>query len=253
MDRAKRNAHASPVSAHPGQRTLSPAPAAVALEPSISAAGVLRRARSGALTAGDVLHLQRTLGNRAVGRLLAARHAEPRLTSPAGSGVLQRLVAATYYGGAAGPVMATATITPADLGTGTAASVANGFVAGHMGNGHPYHHERGHLIGKQLGGDGADGQNLVGLSDGTNAPLMADIEGHVRDLIAAAGVGASVYLEVTVDYSATHYNGPAAAPYVAGMVGSIEVTIFDTAGGTALYTQRYPNGVVKNHAAAGCC
>jgi hypothetical protein len=151
---------------------------------------------------------------------------------------------------------------------GTAASVDAARVYGHMGNAHPYHHERGHLIGKQLGGDGADQRNLVGLSDGTNAPLMADIEGLCRDLIAAQP-GASVFLQVEVDWNNADYNGPAAAPFVPGVapwgvtglpgggtkgtVGKIVVRIYDTAGGTVLFEQAYPNGVVKNHAAAGCC
>jgi hypothetical protein len=170
------------------------------------------------------------------------------------------------------PSRAEATITAVGaIAGGTAASVANGQVYGHLGNGHPYHHERGHLIGKQLGGDGGSAQNLVGLSDGTNAPLMADIEGFCRDIITA-NPGGSVFLRVDVDWSGADYNGPAAAPYVAGVapwgvnglpgggakgtVGSISVSIYtaDPAlGGALLFNQAYPNGVVKNHIAVGCC
>jgi hypothetical protein len=157
------------------------------------------------------------------------------------------------------------------LAGGTVASVPDAQVYGHLGTGHPYHHERGHLIGKQLGGDGGDAQNLVGLSDGTNAPLMAEIEGHCRDIIDA-NPGGTVFLRVDVDWAATYYNGPAAAPFVVGLapwgvgglagggakgtVGRITVTIYSAdpaAGGALLFSQGYPNGVVKNHAAAGCC
>lgn len=150
------------------------------------------------------------------------------------------------------PWIAVATITAVgNAAGGTAASVAEHNVQGHMGNSHPYHHERGHLIGKQLGGNGASAQNLVGLSDGTNAPLMADIEGHCRDILVA-NQGGSVIVRTTVDYNNTYYNGPAAAPFIPGMVGAIEVRISHT-DGTLLFSQRYPNGVVKNHPALGCC
>lgn len=138
---------------------------------------------------------------------------------------------------------------------GTSASVDSSEVEGYLGNAHPYHHERGHLIGKQLGGDGADPRNLVGLSDGTNAPLMVDIENECRNIIIANGPGASVFLEVTVDWNGAYYSGTAAAPYLptVSMVGRIIVRIFATAGGALLFEQGYPNGVVKNHARAGCC
>ncbi|BBM86658.1 DNA/RNA non-specific endonuclease [Candidatus Uabimicrobium amorphum] len=163
-------------------------------------------------------------------------------------------IATTYIADLSGrPIYASAVIRPTDLGTGTPASVASGNVTGHMGNNHPYHHERGHLIGKQLGGNGADVRNLVGLSDGTNAPMMADIEGVVREILENNGANASIFLEVTVDYTGTHYNGPPAAPYVPGMVGSIEVNVYNEPGGAMLYTQRYPNGMVKNHRVLGCC
>ena len=168
---------------------------------------------------------------------------------------IQRVVAITY-----GVNTASATITYADLGTGTAASVASNLIPSHaaalgvaVGAGHPYHHERGHLIGRQLGGDGSDVNNLVGLSDGTNAPLMSDIEGHVRDILTASGPGSSVWIQVTIDYNATHYAGPAAAPHVAGMVGMLSYDVYDTAGGALLYHTEYPNGVVRNHHIAGCC
>ncbi|WP_020410006.1 DNA/RNA non-specific endonuclease [Hahella ganghwensis] len=152
------------------------------------------------------------------------------------------------------PLFARATISVVGSAAGgTSASVANGLVKGHMGNAHPYHHERGHLIGKQLGGDGGDARNLVGLSDGTNAPLMSDIEGECRDIIMANGPGSTVFLEVEVDWTAAYYNGPTAAPWVPGMVGRIIVRIFSSSGGALLFEQGYPNGVVKNHAALGCC
>lgn len=179
-------------------------------------------------------------------------------------------VATVYTADAAGrPVRAEAVIVAVGAAAGgTAATVADANVYGHFGNGHPYHHERGHLIGRQLGGDGADPRNLVGLSDGTNAPLMADIEGFCRDVLNA-NPGGSVFLRVEVDWTNADYNAPVAAPYVAGAapwgvgaggakgtVGSVTVTIYSAdpaAGGAELFRQGYPNGVVKNHAALGCC
>jgi hypothetical protein len=50
-----------------------------------------------------------------------------------------------------------------------------------------------------------------------------------------------------------HYNGPLAAPQLAGMVGSIVYDVFDQQGGTLLYQTGYCNGAVKNHIVLGCC
>jgi len=160
----------------------------------------------------------------------------------------------TYYSDNMGrPWIAEATITVVgNAAGGTAASVNANNVAGHMGNAHPYHHERGHLIGRQLGGDGADARNLVGLSDGTNAPLMTDIENFCREIIDA-NPGGSVFLQVEVDWNNTDYNGPVTAPFVAGMVGKVTISIFNQPGGALLFQRSYPNGVVRNHHAAGCC
>ena len=169
---------------------------------------------------------------------------------------IQRFVAITYA-----PNSASATVTYADLGTGSAPSVAcnqipshaENLVPGITGADHPYHHERAHLIGRQLGGDGGDVNNLEGLSDGTNAPLMSDIEGTVYDMLLAAGPGSSVFIDITIDYTGTDYNGPPAAPYVAGMVGKLTYNVYDAPGGTLLFQGVYPNGVVKNHPSLGCC
>jgi hypothetical protein len=178
------------------------------------------------------------------------------------SAVIQRLVAITYNVGAPPVTTASATITYADLGTGTAPSVASNLIPSHahalgvaVGAGHPYHHERGHLIGRQLGGSGADVNNLVGLSDGSNAPLMADMEGVFAQALRAAGAGSSIWVRVSVTYAAGDYNGPVAAPHVAGMVGRIDYEIYDHAppGNTLIISATYPNGVVKNHHGAGCC
>ena len=134
---------------------------------------------------------------------------------------------------------------------GTAPSVPNNSVHGHRGNQHPYHHERGHLIGRQLGGDGGDPRNLVGLSDGTNAPLMTDIENECR-VIIEANPGVTLILRVTVDWSAAYYDAPQAAPHDGNMVGSILVQILDL-DSAVIFERRYPNGVVNNHHVAGCC
>jgi hypothetical protein len=84
---------------------------------------------------------------------------------------------------------------------------------------------------------------------------MADIEFFVTTILTAAGAGASVWVEVTVSYNGADYNGPAAAPHVPGMVGAIIYRVYDQAPPihTLLYETGYPNGVVRNHAAAGCC
>ncbi|MEO7020999.1 MAG: DNA/RNA non-specific endonuclease [Ktedonobacteraceae bacterium] len=171
------------------------------------------------------------------------------------------MVIITYVMNSGQPVYASATIGYNDLGTGNTITVPNVQVAGYVANAHPYHHERGHLIGKQLGGDGTDARNFVALSDGTNAPIMSDIEGFVREILTNAGPGSSVFVEVTVDYSANHYAGSPATPFLANsplvihgtMVGSVEYHVYDVQGGAILFTRRYPNGVVKNHAALGCC
>ncbi|QIL46940.1 hypothetical protein G7081_07545 [Vagococcus coleopterorum] len=45
----------------------------------------------------------------------------------------------------------------------------------------PYGHSRGHLIGKQFGGDGNDKRNLVTMiQEPVNSPLMTDYENYVR-------------------------------------------------------------------------
>ena len=83
--------------------------------------------------------------------------------------------------------------------------------------------------------------------------LMPDIEGTVYDMLSAAGPGSSVFIDITIDYTGTDYNGPPAAPYVAGMVGKLTYNVYDAPGGTLLFQGVYPNGVVKNHPSLGCC
>ena len=101
---------------------------------------------------------------------------------------------------------------------GTPVTIANNQVQGHMGNARTLTTMSGaHLIGRQLGGDGGDPQNLVGLSDMTNGSLMADFEGECSDIIRAQQ-GAQVILETEVDYSNANYNGPLTAPHQHGMV-----------------------------------
>jgi len=172
-----------------------------------------------------------------------------------GSGVMQRIVNPVIVGN-----QARAIITSADIGTGTPPSVSYANIPTHIhaltggvttGAAHPYHHHRGHLIGAQLGGDGADANNLVGLSDGTNVSLMTDIEGLVRDALEAQP-GSSVYITVDIDYNAANYVGTAAAPYIPGMVAALTYTVYDAPGGTQLYQVYLPNGAVNNHG-SGCC
>ncbi|HEX8411910.1 MAG TPA: DNA/RNA non-specific endonuclease [Thermoanaerobaculia bacterium] len=47
----------------------------------------------------------------------------------------------------------------------------------------PIHHNRGHLIGNNLGGPGNVANNLVTLVAGTNHPIMYDYEYMVRDFV----------------------------------------------------------------------
>lgn len=55
---------------------------------------------------------------------------------------------------------------------------------GWKGGKHPYHHNRGHLIGKQFGGIGGL-KNIVTLTDGSNHPQMSIHENALAGIIAA--------------------------------------------------------------------
>lgn len=64
----------------------------------------------------------------------------------------------------------------------------------------PYGHSRGHLIGKQFGGDGNDKRNLVTMfQEPVNSPLMTDYENYVR--WAVSYKRETVRLRVTPIYS----------------------------------------------------
>lgn len=92
---------------------------------------------------------------------------------------------------------ADALITPAMIGTGTSADPEikpAGFVSGLA----PYHHARGHLIGKQLGGSGEDKRNLTTLyQNPVNTPYMTKYENMIR---AAVDHGEKVRYRVRLVY-----------------------------------------------------
>lgn len=69
---------------------------------------------------------------------------------------------------------------------------------GWKGGKHPYHHNRGHLIGKQFGGIGGL-KNIVTLTDGSNHPQMSKYENQLAGIIT--GNPGKVYAyQVTAHY-----------------------------------------------------
>lgn len=80
------------------------------------------------------------------------------------------------------PTGATAVLRNGQLGGGTAAASRirpPGFVSGLP----PHCHNRGHLIGRQLGGSGRDARNLVTLTNGSNSPAMRNQENRIRNYL----------------------------------------------------------------------
>lgn len=75
---------------------------------------------------------------------------------------------------------------------------------GFINGGCPYHHQRGHMIGMKLGGDGGDARNLVTLIDGTNHPFMYDFEERVFKHVKA-NPGMKFIYKVTANYDASKY------------------------------------------------
>ncbi|MCK8504078.1 DNA/RNA non-specific endonuclease [Myxococcus fulvus] len=132
------------------------------------------------------------------------------------------------------PQGAFALITPADIGTGTPANQSirpPGFVSGN----HPDHHQRGHLIGNQLGGDGNHPMNLVTITGGTNHPHMEALEARVRAHVEA---GNYVDLRVTPIYAGDQL-----------MPVAIHYHATDIATGHVIVDERIQNGLHKNYKA----
>jgi hypothetical protein len=69
----------------------------------------------------------------------------------------------------------------------------------------PQHHQRGHLIGNDLGGSGKN-PNLVTLTEGTNHPVMYEFEQAVKKLVSLNPTATFLY-EVRVDYIQQDYFG----------------------------------------------
>ena len=132
------------------------------------------------------------------------------------------------------PGTATAVITPSDIGTGTEAN-SRIRPPGFEGGAHPNHHERGHLIGNQLGGDGNDPRNLVTLTGGTNHPHMENLEARVRAHVEA---GNFVELRVTPVYHGDH-----------PVPTHIDYHAVDMATGKVIASERVQNGLHKNYTA----
>jgi DNA/RNA non-specific endonuclease len=68
----------------------------------------------------------------------------------------------------------------------------------------PTHHQRGHLIGNNLGGPGDEAKNLVTLTAGTNHPFMYEFEDCVRRCVLA-NPGKVYTYTVECDYAPTSY------------------------------------------------
>ncbi|MCZ2078505.1 MAG: DNA/RNA non-specific endonuclease, partial [Bryobacterales bacterium] len=130
------------------------------------------------------------------------------------------------------PGTATAVITPSDIGTGTEAN-SRIRPPGFQGGAHPHHHERGHLIGNQLGGDGNDPRNLVTMTGGTNHPHMEALESRVR-----AHVEQGNFVEVRVT---PIYHGDNPVPT------HINYHATDMATGQVIVNERVRNGQHKNY------
>jgi len=75
-----------------------------------------------------------------------------------------------------------------------------GFVRGDC----PHHHQRGHMIGNNLGGSGQTLENLVTLTEGTNHPFMYEYEESVRKYVGSH-MGSSFVYEVQAVYDEGKY------------------------------------------------
>lgn len=101
------------------------------------------------------------------------------------------------------PHIAAAILTSANMtgGSGPAAALhPPGFVTGLC----PHHHQRGHLIAKQLGGNGNDIRNLVTLTNGSNHPFMYEYELLVYNFVVN-NAGVDFVYRVTAQYDLNNY------------------------------------------------
>lgn len=108
------------------------------------------------------------------------------------------------------PHIAEAILTSTNMtgGSGPDSSIyPPGFVTGLC----PHHHQRGHLIGKQLGGSGRDPRNLVTLTEGSNHPFMYEYEllvyNHVKN-----NPNVNFTYRVTAQYDINKYYAAPPAP-----------------------------------------
>lgn len=125
-------------------------------------------------------------------------------------------------------------------GHASALPTPNGYVDG---SSHPYHNERAHIIGRQLGGSGAVG-NLIGLTNGTNS-IMRDIETYTYNYIQNQGMNSSVSIDVRVSFgNQQNFCGPQTA-WIAGMTDSFSYTVTDNRTNALVVQNSYFNGIFK--------
>ncbi len=121
---------------------------------------------------------------------------------------------------------------------------------GWVGGGHPNHHQRGHLIGKQFGGPGTL-NNLVTLTDGTNHPAMTLYENALAATVKAAGAQTFFY-KVTPTYNGGFTKNNGAGVNIIKHPAPSKVTLYakNLATGAVIYNNiSINNGLLQNHKA----
>jgi len=140
----------------------------------------------------------------------AADPARPRVVQPVLT--INYTTAAFTVNGVAATVVVSAetTLTSTNMtgGSGPSGSIhPPGFVTGLC----PNHHQRGHLIGNQVGGPGNVANNLVTMTEGTNHPVMFEFEDMVYKHVKA-NPGISFNYKVIARYDASRYLTAPPAP-----------------------------------------
>lgn len=141
----------------------------------------------------------------------------------------------TVVNGQMRPMGAEAVIVASDLGIGTPASRYR--PAGFEGGAHPFHHDRGHLIARDLGGSGTDPRNLVTITGGSNHPTMFSTEQQVKALVLE---GRAVRVRVEPQYA-----GDDQVPH------TIKYEAFDARTGQRLFCNTIVNGYQKKNERCG--
>lgn len=156
---------------------------------------------------------------------------------------IQRVVLASYYGA---PLQSwailQAPLVPGPLGAPNP--------PGWIGNAHPHHHQRSHLIGGQFGAPKTL-NNLVTLTDGSNHPGMSVHENILATAIANNPAHVFLY-DVTTDNAVFAATNAAGNPTVATPApqGVMMDAMNLTTGIPVLQGIYIPNNIFQNH--AGC-